>query len=514
MPYIILPSRRRAPVGRLQLRPEVAQRLHVALDMRSPAHARELVSNKIVTQGSFTNTTEQGIFGQRSRFRGNNVNSYWSVPITAIGTGEFTILFGDVRYNAYAVDSLQGYCCDFNSQAGGAPALTHSANQTSLCWYDGGSVNNTGVTAPGGNVNSVAWRRVTGTNYITAALGTTIGSPLFAHAANMDGTTWNVGGFKALATAGLHPNWSVGFALLARTWLDDEFLRDVGVAPYGAVFVADARRVYFGTGGGAAVVTGTASITPSPQTLTGASAVTVAGTLNKTPSAQTATAVGTVAVAGTFNKTPAAQTLTASGTVASGVTGTANITPAAQTVTASGTVAIAATATITPSAQTVTAAGAVPVAATATITPAAQTLTATGTIVSGVVGNASITPAAQTATASGTVAVAATATVTPAAQTVSATAAVSGGAVTGTANIFVSAQTLVAAANIIVIGTANITPAPQTLLGLEAGTLPDEIPESSRTLAQMTVRIGSERVDADPARLGLDTVHRNRPRLG
>jgi hypothetical protein len=308
--------------------------------------------------------------------------------------------------------------------------------------------------------------------------------------------------------------------------------------PWGELLVPSrrARRsVQLGAAAGGGAVTGTASITQSPQTLTGAGTVAVAGTLNKTPAAQTATTAvavaiagtlnktqtaqtvttaGSVAVSGTFNKTPAAQTLTASGTVASGVTGTASITPAAQTVTGSGAVPIAATATITPSAQTATTSGAVQVAATATITPAAQTLAATGAVVSGVVGNASITPTAQTATASGTVAIAATATITPSPQTLSATAAVSGGAVTGTANIYVSAQTLVAAANIIVRGTATITPAPQTLLGLEAGTLPAEIPESSRTLSQMTERLGSEWVDTDPARLGLATARRSRPRLG
>jgi hypothetical protein len=297
----------------------------------------------------------------------------------------------------------------------------------------------------------------------------------------------------------------------------------------------DVRRLYFDAAAGGGAVTGTATITPAAQTLTGicavavsgsatvtpaaqtattAAAVAIAGTLTKTPNAQTATAAATVAVAATTTITPAAQTVSATGAVTSGVVGTASITPAAQTVTASGTVPIAATATITPSAQTATTSGAVQVAATATITPAAQTLTATGAVVSGVVGNAAITPAAQTATASGTVPIAATATVTPDPQTLSATAAVSGGAVTGTANVYVSAQTLVAAANIIVLGTATITPAPQTLLGLEAGTLPAEIPESSRTLSQMTERLGSEWVKSDPTRLGLATARRSRPRLG
>jgi hypothetical protein len=171
-------------------------------------------------------------------------------------------------------------------------------------------------------------------------------------------------------------------------------------------------------------------------------------------------------------------------------------------------------ATITPSAQTATTSGAVQVAATATITPAAQTLTAAGAC--------RLRRRRQRHDHAGGAdrdgkrngAIAATATVTPAPQTLSATATVSGGAVTGTANIYVSAQTLVAAANIIVLGTATITPAPQTLLGLEAGTLPAEIPESSRTLSQMTGRLGSEWVDTDPARLGMSPVRRNRPRLG
>jgi hypothetical protein len=285
-----------------------------------------------------------------------------------------------------------------------------------------------------------------------------------------------------------------------------------GGAVTGAASIAQSPQTL--TGAGTVAVAGTLSKTPAAQTATTAVAVAIAGTLNKTQAAQTVTTAGSVAVSGTFNKTPAAQTLTASGTVASGVTGTASITPTAQTVTGSGAVPIAATATVTPSAQTATTSGAVQVAATATITPAAQTLTATGTVVSGVVGNATITPAAQTATASGTVPIAATATVTPAPQTLSSTAAVSGGAVTGTANIYVSAQTLVAAANIIVLGTATITPAPQTLLGLEAGTLPADIPASSRTLSQMTERLGSEWVATDPARLGLATARRSRPRLG
>jgi hypothetical protein len=238
---------------------------------------------------------------------------------------------------------------------------------------------------------------------------------------------------------------------------------------------AKSRRVWvqLGPAAGGGAVTGTATITPSPQTLTGAGTVAVAGTLNKTPAAQTVTAAATVAIAGTLNKTPAAQTVSATGTVTSGVVGTASITPAAQTVTASGTVPIAATATITPSAQTVTGAA-----------------TVTGGAVTG------------------------TATITPAAQTVTASATVSGGAVTGTANVFVSAQTLVASANIIVVGTATITPAAQTLLGLEAGALPEEIPESSRTWLATTTRLGPEVIDGSTPRIGSASARRNRPRLG
>jgi hypothetical protein len=346
---------------------------------------------------------------------------------------------------------------------------------------------------------------------------------------------WGIGA-NSNNPAGTSQYASIYAVGLARRQISREWCERISRNVWDGAF-APSRRVWvqLGPAAGGGAVTGTASITQSPQTLTGtgtvavagtinktpaaqtattASAVAIAGTLNKTQAAQTVTTAGSVAVSGTFNKTPAAQTLTATGTVASGVTGTASITPAAQTVTGSGAVPIAATATITPSAQTATTSGAVQVAATATITPAAQTLAATGAVVSGVVGNATITPAAQTATASGTVPIAATATVTPAPQTLSSTAAVSGGAVTGTANIYVSAQTLVAAANIIVLGTATITPAPQTLLGLEAGTLPAEIPESSRTLSQMTERLGSEWVDTDPARLGLATARRSRPRLG
>jgi hypothetical protein len=238
---------------------------------------------------------------------------------------------------------------------------------------------------------------------------------------------------------------------------------------------APSRRVWvqLGPAAGGGEVTGTATITPSPQTLTGAGTVAVAGTLNKTPAAQTVATAATVAIAGTLTITPAAQTVSATGTVTSGVVGTASITPAAQTVTASGTV---------------------PIAATATITPSAQTLAGASTVTGGTVtGTAAITPAAQTVTASATV---------------------SGGVVTGTANVFVSAQTLVAAANIIVLGTATITPAAQTLLGLEAGALPEEIPESSRTWLATTPRLGPEVIDGSPPRIGSASARRNRPRLG
>jgi hypothetical protein len=245
------------------------------------------------------------------------------------------------------------------------------------------------------------------------------------------------------------------------------------------------------TGG---AVTGTATITPSPQTLTGTGAVAVGGTLNATPAAQTVTTAAAVAITGTLNRTPSAQTVTTAGAVA--VAGTANITPAAQTVSATGTVVsgIVGTANITPAAQTVTANGAVALGATATITPSAQTVTGTAAVTGGTVtGTANITPAAQTVTASATV---------------------SGGAVTGTANIYVSAQTLVASANIIVLGTANITPAAQTLLAYEAGVLPAEVPGSSRTLAAESIRLGSSPVAADPQRLGASTVNKASPRLG
>jgi hypothetical protein len=364
-----------------------------------------------------------------------------------------------------------------------------------------------------------------------ALCGSVTGAANFGDAGN--GTNWEIGFLTSVSSTF---NGSINLAVISSTrCITKDKAQQLSRNPW--QLFAPSRRVWvqLGAAAGGGAVTGTASITQSPHTLTGAVTVAVSGTLNKTPAAQTATTAaavaiagtlnktqaaqtvttaGSVAVSGTFNKTPAAQTLTASGTVASGVTGTASITPTAQTVTGSGAVPIAATATVTPSAQTATTSGAVQVAATATITPAAQTLTATGTVVSGVVGNATITPAAQTATASGTVPIAATATVTPAPQTLSSTAAVSGGAVTGTANIYVSAQTLVAAANIIVLGTATITPAPQTLLGLEAGTLPADIPASSRTLSQMTERLGSEWVATDPARLGLATARRSRPRLG
>jgi hypothetical protein len=236
------------------------------------------------------------------------------------------------------------------------------------------------------------------------------------------------------------------------------------------LLVSQIRRIYFGASGGAGTTDGTANITQSPQTLTGSGKVAVAATATISPAAQTATTAATVAIAGALTKTP--------------------------------------------SAQTVTTAGAVVVAGTATIIPAAQTVSATGTVTSGVVGTANTTPAAQTVTASGTVPIAATATVTPAAQTLSATAAVSGGTVTGTANVYVSAQELVAQANIIVLGTATITPAPQTLLGLEAGALPEEIPESSRTLAAESIRLGASTIAADPQRLGATPVRKAPPRLG
>jgi hypothetical protein len=69
---------------------------------------------------------------------------------------------------------------------------------------------------------------------------------------------------------------------------------------------APSRRVWvqLGAAAGGGAVTGTASITQSPQTLTGAGTVAVAGTLNKTPAAQTATTAAAVAIAGTLNKTP------------------------------------------------------------------------------------------------------------------------------------------------------------------------------------------------------------------
>jgi hypothetical protein len=254
MSYVILPSRSlRQPAGRLVVRPEIAAIAEAVIDCRSQAHAAELTTGRAVTRGSAGGTTEQSVYGYRNRFPGNSTNSYWAVPITAIGTGEFTVLFGDVRYNAYAVDSLQGYCCDFNAQAGGAPTLTHSANTTALGWYDGGSHYTVGIAGPGGNVNSVAWRRATSTNYITAALGSTIGTTTVYHPANITGTTWNVGGFKALGNGALHPNFSLGYALLLRRWADDEFLRDVAENPYGAVFRADpARRIFIGPAAGGA----------------------------------------------------------------------------------------------------------------------------------------------------------------------------------------------------------------------------------------------------------------------
>ncbi len=151
---------------------------------------------------------------------------------------------------------------------------------------------------------------------------------------------------------------------------------------------------------GGGTVTGNASITPSPQTLTSSGAVSVGGTLNNTPSAQTTTASGAVAVAGTATITPAAQTATASGIVTSGVVGSVNISPAAQTTTASGAVAVGSSASITLSPQTLTGAATVSggaVTGTASITPTAQTIIAAGNII--VAATANITPARQTLTA-------------------------------------------------------------------------------------------------------------------
>lgn len=239
------------------------------------------------------------------------------------------------------------------------------------------------------------------------------------------------------------------------------------------IFAPDVRRIYFGAGGGTTTVDGTASITPSPQTLTGAGAVAIAGSATVTPAAQTATTAATVAVAGTAGIAPAAQTLSATGAVVSGVVGSASITPAAQTLTSGATVAISATATITPSAQTLTGSAAV-----------------TGGTVTG------------------------TATITPAEQTLSATAEVSGGTVTGTANVYVNAQTLLALADIIVDGAATITPAAQTLLGLEAGSLPLEVPESSRILIDRIERLGVSPTVYDPLTNRRVPASRKPPRLG
>lgn len=358
----------------------------------------------------------------------------------------------------------------------------------------------------------------------------------------LSGVTVNA--LQFMGGTGSTVTWNGGCTLFY--WDTKKALSDAQMADlsqqYWSLF-APPRRIWVqlaasaGTGG-TSETTGTASITPSPQTLTGAGAVAVAGTATISPAAQTATAAATVGITGTLNATQNAQAVSATGTVLTGVTGTASITPAAQTVTASGTIPIAATASVTPTAQTATIAGAVALLATATFTPAAQTVFATGVVVSGVVGSAGIAQAAQTVTAGGAVPIAATAaltpaaqtltgaaavsggavtgtaTITPTAQTVSATAAISGGTVTGTANVYVNAQTLVAQASIIVLGTATITPAPQTLLGREAGALPEEIPESSRTLASTAPRLGSEIVVVEPARLGRSPVHRNRPRLG
>jgi hypothetical protein len=297
MSYVILPSRSlRQPAGRLVVRPEIAAIAEAVIDCRSQAHAAELTTGRAVTRGSSGGTTEQSVYGYRNRFPGNSTNSYWAVPITAIGTGEFTILFGDVRYNAYAVDSLQGYCCDFNSGSYGAPALTHSANTTSLCWYDGGSVYTTGITANGGNVNVVSWRRAPSTSLITASLGQVIGTTTVYAPQNIAGTTWNVGGFKALGNGALHPNFSLGYALLLRRWADDTLLRDIAANPYGAVFRADpARRIFLGPAAGGA--TTDAAIAGTQATDVGA--IAVQATTGAALAGTQASDVGAVAVAAT-----------------------------------------------------------------------------------------------------------------------------------------------------------------------------------------------------------------------
>ena len=257
------------------------------------------------------------------------------------------------------------------------------------------------------------------------------------------------------------------------TDLGDAWYQEWSLRPWETLFPQDVRRIYFSGSGGAGETTGTASITQSPQTLTGAGAVAIAGSSTVTQAAQTATTAATVAVAGTGGITPAAQTLSATGAVVSGVVGSASITPAAQTLTSGAVVAISATATVTPSAQTLTGSAAV-----------------TGGTVTG------------------------TATITPAVQTLSATAAVSGGTVTGTANIYVNAQTLLALADIIVDGAATIAPAAQTLLGLEAGSLPLEVPESSRILIDRIERLGVSPTVYDPLTNRRVPASRKPPRLG
>lgn len=195
-------------------------------------------------------------------------------------------------------------------------------------------------------------------------------------------------------------------------------------------------------GGG---ITGTASITEDPDTVSATGVLPIIGTATISEAADTLSATGTLPIIGTASITEDADTLTATGSgAAPGIVGTANITEDPDTVSATGALRIAGTASITEGADTVTSSGALaikgqasitesddtstatgvlPIKGVASVTEDADTLVATGSVASaGITGSASITEADDTVSATGQLAIRGTASITEAADTVTATA--------------------------------------------------------------------------------------------
>lgn len=278
MSYIRIPSRYRLhPTGPLRLRTPYGGAL-ACVDLRG--QPLEIARGSVVTIGAtatFGNSYSNQ-FGGARRFVGtaSSATSYVTVPIRALGTGDFTWIVLNSWHQTWAqTTSFYQYAGDLGASSSGL--FEHSVGAGNMAYWNGTNAYSLGAPSAG-QVEHVmhAWRR-TGAIVNGFADGRRGSVDLGSCNQNLTGTTWKIGGKET--TAALFPNNKYSHALLFPWALSDGELLDIGINPYGLLFEPDPQRAYFDAPAGTASLTADLDATESgSDTFAGTASHVAAGT--------------------------------------------------------------------------------------------------------------------------------------------------------------------------------------------------------------------------------------------